>query len=266
MDRWAISTNRRRRPKARTSAPLSFNRKAKCIVAGPDTPDRPHQAVSGGGALPARRRARGHARRSPRRRTGAGREPVRRGDLTIAYEERRAAVRLWPASPCRLIAHRVRVTARPLAQRRRVTTYDALLRQVRGEARRERRSPGAHRREAPPLDATCFWLPSVRWSAVDIDGRTIRWRAELEEAGSEHRTPVTSEALGALEEARRRNPRDRQHPPAARARNPSKGVSRSRARTWWTKGAEAREAGAEAAPRLALAGAQVRLGPHGRTA
>ena len=49
------------------------NLEAKRIVAGPHTPGPPHRTVGGGSDLPARRRARGHARRSTQRRAGAGR-------------------------------------------------------------------------------------------------------------------------------------------------------------------------------------------------
>ena len=49
-------------------------------------------------------------------------------------------------------------------------------------------------------------IRQLRWSDIDMEGRTIRWRAEHEKTGHEHRTPVTAEALDALEEARRQNP------------------------------------------------------------
>ena len=40
-------------------------------------------------------------------------------------------------------------------------------------------------------------IRQLRWSAIDMEGRTIRWRAEHEKTGHEHRTPVTAEALEA---------------------------------------------------------------------
>ena len=40
-------------------------------------------------------------------------------------------------------------------------------------------------------------IRQLRWSAIDMEGRTIRWRAEHEKTGHEHRTPVTAEALDA---------------------------------------------------------------------
>ena len=78
-------------------------------------------------------------------------------------------------------------------------------------------------------------IRQLRWSDIDIEGRTIRWRGEHEKTGYEHRTPVTSEALGALEEARRQSPGIGNTPLLPAPGDPSKSVSRSRACTWWTK-------------------------------
>ncbi len=74
-----------------------------------------------------------------------------------------------------------------------------------------------------------------RWSDIDMEERTIRWRAEHEKTGHEHRTPVTAEALAAPEEARRHNPGIGDAPLFPAPGDPSKSVSRSRARTWWVK-------------------------------
>ncbi len=49
-------------------------------------------------------------------------------------------------------------------------------------------------------------IRKLRWSDIDIEGRTIRWRAEHEKTGYEHTTPLTDEAITALERARARNP------------------------------------------------------------
>ena len=68
-----------------------------------------------------------------------------------------------------------------------------------------------------------------------MEGKTIRWRAEHEKTGHEYRTPVTAEALEALEEARRQNPGIGDAPLLPAPRDPSRSVSRSRTRTWWTK-------------------------------
>ena len=78
-------------------------------------------------------------------------------------------------------------------------------------------------------------IRQLRWSDIDMERRTIRWRAAHEKTGHEHRTPVTAEALAALEEARRQNPGIGDAPVFPAPGDPSKSVSRSRARTWWTK-------------------------------
>ncbi|MXX35346.1 MAG: site-specific integrase [Gemmatimonadetes bacterium] len=77
-------------------------------------------------------------------------------------------------------------------------------------------------------------IRQLRWSDINIDHKTIRWRAEHEKTGHEHRTPVTVEALAALEEARRQNPGIGDAPVFPAPGDPTKSVSRSRARTWWT--------------------------------
>jgi len=46
-------------------------------------------------------------------------------------------------------------------------------------------------------------IRKLRWSDIDLEGGVIRWRAEHEKTGYEHRTPVTADAIAALEEARR---------------------------------------------------------------
>ena len=52
-------------------------------------------------------------------------------------------------------------------------------------------------------------IRQLRCSDIDLEGGVVRWRAEHDKSGYEHRTPVTAEALAALEEARKRNPGDR---------------------------------------------------------
>ena len=39
-----------------------------------------------------------------------------------------------------------------------------------------------------------------RWSDIDFEGGTIRWRAEHDKSGYEHITPATAETLDALKE------------------------------------------------------------------
>ena len=78
-------------------------------------------------------------------------------------------------------------------------------------------------------------IRQLRWSDVDIEGTTIRWRREHEKTGYEHHTPVTTEALAVLEEARKRNPGIGNTPLLPAPGDPSKSVSRSRAHTWWNR-------------------------------
>ena len=75
----------------------------------------------------------------------------------------------------------------------------------------------------------------LRWSDIDTEAGMIRWRAEHEKTGYEHCTPVTAEALAALEEAQRENPGNGDTPVLPAPRDASKCASRSRMRAWWHK-------------------------------
>ena len=81
-----------------------------------------------------------------------------------------------------------------------------------------------------------FRPPTVRWADIDLKAGMVRWRAEHEKTGYEHRTPVTAEALTVLEEARRKTLGSRDAPVVPAPRNPSKCVSAERVRIWWNKG------------------------------
>ena len=63
----------------------------------------------------------------------------------------------------------------------------------------------------------------------------VRWRAEHEKSGYEHRTPVTAEALAALEEARKRNPGIGDAPVLPSPQDRSRCVGSCQARGWWQK-------------------------------
>ncbi len=78
-------------------------------------------------------------------------------------------------------------------------------------------------------------IRQLRWSDIDLEARIIRWRAENEKTGYEHRTPLTAEALAALEEARMQNPRGGNSPVLPAPRDPSRCLDRSRVRVWWDK-------------------------------
>ena len=75
----------------------------------------------------------------------------------------------------------------------------------------------------------------LRWDDIDLDGETIRWRSEHEKTGYEHTTPVTSEAVAALEEARRRNPARGDAPVLPSPKDPSSSVAAWVARGWWDR-------------------------------
>ena len=78
-------------------------------------------------------------------------------------------------------------------------------------------------------------IRQLRWSDIDIEGRTIRWRAEHEKTGYEHRTPMTDEALAVLQEARSEHPGFADAPVLPAPKDPARSVGRSRVRFWWNK-------------------------------
>ncbi len=86
-------------------------------------------------------------------------------------------------------------------------------------------------------------IRKLRWADVDFEDGTILWRAEHEKTGYEHRTPVTDEAISALEEAQRHASGTGDASVLPAPRDPSMCVSRTRVGTWW-KTAE-RRAGLE---------------------
>jgi len=75
----------------------------------------------------------------------------------------------------------------------------------------------------------------LRWSDVDVEGKTIRWRGEHEKTGYAHRTPATAEVLQVLEEARKRNPGIGDVPLLPAPKNPSTCVTRWLLRDWWQR-------------------------------
>ena len=83
-------------------------------------------------------------------------------------------------------------------------------------------------------------IRELRWSDIDMEGKTIRWWGEHEKTGYEHQTPMTAEAFPALEEARRQNPGIGDIPLPPAPKDPSVCLSRSLARDWWNQGAAAR--------------------------
>ena len=78
-------------------------------------------------------------------------------------------------------------------------------------------------------------IRQLRWSDVDLDGGVIRWRAEHEKSGYEHKTPVTAEARAVLEEARKRNTGIGDALVLPAPTDSSTCVGSSRTRRWWQK-------------------------------
>ena len=75
----------------------------------------------------------------------------------------------------------------------------------------------------------------LRWTDIDFEDRTILWRAEHEKTGYEHTTPLTDEAVAALEEAQRRNPGNGDAPVLPASRDASKCMGKSPVRYWWNR-------------------------------
>ena len=78
-------------------------------------------------------------------------------------------------------------------------------------------------------------IRQLRWSDIDRRAGVIRWRAEHEKSGFEHRTPVTDEALGVLKEARKENRRSGDSPVLPAPRDPARSVSHPLVRDWWNR-------------------------------
>ena len=106
-------------------------------------------------------------------------------------------------------------------------------------------------------------IRQLRWSDIDLARETIRWRSEHEKTGYEHRTPVTAEAIAALESARGRNPVTGSAPVLPSSRDPSVSVGSWNRPRLVEEGRRARRSGAETRLWLALAEAEVRLRSHG---
>ena len=88
----------------------------------------------------------------------------------------------------------------------------------------------------------------LRWSDVDLARRCVRWRGENDKIGFEHETPLTAEAVAALEAARRVRPAVGDawlFPAPGRQGGP---MSRHRFRDWWER--LAARAGLQDIPRL----------------
>ena len=78
-------------------------------------------------------------------------------------------------------------------------------------------------------------IRKLRWFEIHMEAETIRWLSEHEKTGYEHRTPVTPEAIAALELARRRNPLTGNAPVLPSSKDPTVSVGAWMARGWWNR-------------------------------
>ena len=78
-------------------------------------------------------------------------------------------------------------------------------------------------------------IRQLRWSDIDMEGGVVRWRAEHEKSGYEHRTPVTAEALAVFREARKRNPETGDTVVLPSPKYPSRCVGSALASVWWKR-------------------------------
>ena len=78
-------------------------------------------------------------------------------------------------------------------------------------------------------------IRELRWPDIDFEDRTIRWRAEHEKTGYEHFTPLTDEALAALEEARRMSRGTGNAPVLPSPQDARRCIGRVSAHKWWSK-------------------------------
>ncbi len=78
-------------------------------------------------------------------------------------------------------------------------------------------------------------IRKLQWLDIDFEGEAVRWRAKNEKTGYEHTTPVTAEALAALEEARALSAGTGDGPVLPAPTDASRCVGRSLVGYWWKK-------------------------------
>ncbi len=78
-------------------------------------------------------------------------------------------------------------------------------------------------------------IRQLRWSDIDFEGEAVRWRAKHEKTGYEHTTPLTDEALAALEEARAMSAGTGDGPVLPAPTDASRCVGRSLPSFWWQR-------------------------------
>jgi integrase len=78
-------------------------------------------------------------------------------------------------------------------------------------------------------------IRQLLWSDIDLEGRTIRWRAETEKTGYGHATPMTEKAELALRGALGRSDSIGESPVLPSPTDSRRSVSRNLTRDWWKK-------------------------------
>jgi integrase len=78
-------------------------------------------------------------------------------------------------------------------------------------------------------------IARLRWSDLDLQGRSVHWAKENDKLGFEHRTPLTQEALEALQRARKNTPGVGRAWVLPAPQNASQSVSRYLLGTWWKR-------------------------------
>ena len=78
-------------------------------------------------------------------------------------------------------------------------------------------------------------IRKLKWSDVDFEAESVRWRAKHEKTGYEHVTPVTDEALAALKEARAMGVGTGDGPVLPAPTDASRCVGRSLPSFWWQR-------------------------------
>ena len=78
-------------------------------------------------------------------------------------------------------------------------------------------------------------IRQLRWSDIDFEGREVRWRAEHEKTGYEHVTPLTDEAVAALDAAWRMGIGTGNAPVLPAPRDAERCMSHVCAFKWWRK-------------------------------
>ncbi len=97
----------------------------------------------------------------------------------------------------------------------------------------------------------------LRWSDVDWEKNSIRWRGENDKIGFEHVTPLTAAAKEALSRARKVQGAIGDSWVFPAPENPSLPVSRHLVRDWWERGENLAEISSRAGARLAQPPAKV---------